>query len=123
MTMTQADRPAPRERAQRRRFTLEQKAEFVRAYDVTPMGERGAFLRRNGLYASHITKWRAQPAADTKRVQKSHADRVAELQRRISDLEAQLNTAQRTVTTLGKAFELLESISKSSGTASKPGRD
>jgi len=120
MTMTEADRPATPARAQRRRFTAEQKAEFVRGYDATPVGERGAFLRRNGLYISHISYWRGQPAADAKRAAKSHNDRVKELQQRISELETELSTAQRTVATLGKAYELLESISKSSDTARKP---
>lgn len=120
MTMTEADRPATPARAQRRRFTAEQKADFVRSYDATPVGERGAFLRRNGLYISHISYWRAQPAVDAKRTAKKHADRVKELQQRISDLEAELGSAQRTVVTLGKAFELLESISKSSDSVNKP---
>lgn len=42
MTMTEADRPAIPARAQRRRFTAEQKADFVRSYDATPVGEHGA---------------------------------------------------------------------------------
>lgn len=122
MTMTESDRPATPARAQRRRFTAEQKADFVRSYDATPVGERGAFLRRNGLYISHISYWRGQPASDAKRAAKKHGDQVNELQQRISDLEAELSAAQRTVTTLGKAFELLDSISKGSDTARKPRR-
>ena len=30
------------------------------AYDKLPKAERGAFLRREGLYSSHITEWRHQ---------------------------------------------------------------
>jgi transposase len=120
MTMTEADRPATPARGQRRRFTAEQKADFVRSYDATPVGERGAFLRRNGLYLSHISYWRDRPAADAKRAAKKHSDRVKELEQQISDLEARLTAAHRTVDTLGKAFELLEHISKSSDTGRKP---
>lgn len=122
MTMSEADRPAAPARVQRRRFTAEQKADFVRSYDATPVGERGAFLRRNGLYVSHISYWREQPAADAKRAAKKHGDRVKELEQRIVDLEARLAAANRTVDTLGKAFELLEGISKSSDTGRKPRR-
>ena len=84
------------------------------------MGERGAFLRRNGLYISHISYWRSQPAVDAKRTAKKHPDWVKELQQRISDLDAELGSAQRNVFTLGKAFEILESIPKSSDSVNKP---
>lgn len=50
MTMTQADRTSGPARPVRRSFTAERKAEFVRAYEAVPNGEKGAFLRRNGLY-------------------------------------------------------------------------
>ena len=70
MTMTQADRPAQPARPQRRVFTAAQKAEFVRDYDATPEGKKGAFLRGHGLYSSHITKWRAQPEREAARAQR-----------------------------------------------------
>ena len=54
--MSQADRPA---RPTRRSFTAAFKAAVVAEYDAasTP-GERGAILRREGLYDSHVQKWR-----------------------------------------------------------------
>lgn len=114
MTMTQADRPVQPERPKRRSFTTAQKAEFVRDYDATPEGEKGAFLRRHGLYSSHITKWRAQPGRAAAQAQRKRADEVEALKCRLSRLEDELTASQRTVATLGKAFELLERISKSS---------
>ena len=47
-------------KATRRRFTLEYKRRIVRAADgdKTP-GALGALLRREGLYSSHLTTWRA----------------------------------------------------------------
>ena len=47
-------------KATRRRFTLEYKRKIVRAADgeKTP-GALGALLRREGLYSSHLTTWRA----------------------------------------------------------------
>jgi transposase-like protein len=47
-------------KATRRRFTLEYKRKIVRAADgdKTP-GVLGALLRREGLYSSHLTTWRA----------------------------------------------------------------
>lgn len=114
MTMTQADRPNPPVRPQRRSFTAEQKAEFVRGYEACPDGKKGAYLRENGLYSSHITKWRAQPEKDAARAQRKRADEIATLKDRVTGLESELAASQRTVVTLGKAFELLEKISKSS---------
>ena len=122
MTMTQADRPAQPARPQRRVFTAAQKAEFVRDYDATPEGKKGAFLRGHGLYSSHITKWRAQPEREAARAQRQRADKIATLQDRVSALEAELAASQRTVATLGKAFELLEQISESSALTTKSGR-
>lgn len=56
-------RPDPEvvERAKRRTFTAEYRMRMVREADAcTAPGERGALLRREGLYSSHITHWRKQ---------------------------------------------------------------
>ena len=47
-------------KASRRRFTVEYKRKIVREADgcKTP-GAIGALLRREGLYSSHLTTWRA----------------------------------------------------------------
>lgn len=47
-----ADRP------KRRTFTAAYKAAVLAEYDAADHGERGAILRREGLYSSHITEWR-----------------------------------------------------------------
>lgn len=45
---------------QRRRFTAEYKRRIVREADrCTTAGAIGALLRREGLYSSHLTTWRA----------------------------------------------------------------
>jgi transposase-like protein len=45
---------------QRRRFTAEYKRRIVREADrCTTPGAIGALLRREGLYSSHLTTWRA----------------------------------------------------------------
>src|SRR4051812_18407950 len=55
-----SERPDPEvpERARRRRFTAKYKADILAAYDAAPDGEKGALLRREGLYSSHIVAWR-----------------------------------------------------------------
>jgi len=47
-------------KAQRRRFTAEYKRRIVREADrCTTTGATGALLRREGLYSSYLTAWRA----------------------------------------------------------------
>ncbi len=69
MTMTLADAAlddgavSPRaDRPKRRTFTAEYKAQIVAEYEAADHGERGAILRREGLYSSHITEWRKAAA-------------------------------------------------------------
>ena len=47
-------------KARRRQYSARYKAETLAAYDKLPKAERGAFLRREGLYSSNITEWRHQ---------------------------------------------------------------
>jgi transposase-like protein len=48
-------------KATRRRFTAAYKLTVLRAADAcTQPGAIGALLRREGLYSSHVTTWRAQ---------------------------------------------------------------
>ncbi len=59
-------RPDPEvpQRARRRTFTAKYKLEVLAAYDAASDGEKGAVLRREGLYSSHLVDWRrADPAA------------------------------------------------------------
>jgi hypothetical protein len=46
------------ERARRRSFTAKYKLEVLAAYDAAPEGAKGAILRREGLYSSHLVDWR-----------------------------------------------------------------
>jgi transposase-like protein len=53
--------PEVPERAVRRRFTAEYKLRILREADACDQpGQLGALLRREGLYASHLTTWRQQ---------------------------------------------------------------
>ena len=96
MTMAAADRGEAPRRA-RRRFTAEEKADFVRGYDAAPQGQKGAFLRSNGLYSSHIENWRKAPAKQATRAAEKAAGETARLRAENEALKAQLETSQRTV--------------------------
>ena len=48
-------------KAQRRQFSAEYKQRVLQEHEAcTEPGEKGALLRREGLYSSHITTWRRQ---------------------------------------------------------------
>lgn len=52
--------PEVSERATRRRFSAEYKLRILEEADRCALGEQGALLRREGLYSSHLVKWREQ---------------------------------------------------------------
>ena len=103
MTMTLADAAlddgavSPRaDRPKRRTFTAEYKAQIVAEYEAADHGERGAILRREGLYSSHITEWRkaAEAGAVSALGPKAGRDRrdreIDALRRRAEKAEAEL---------------------------------
>ena len=58
-----APRPNPEvvARAKRRRFTAEYKGKILAQTDAAKgSGDIGALLRREGIYSSHLTKWRRE---------------------------------------------------------------
>jgi transposase len=117
-------RPDPEvpERARRRTFTAQYKLEILAAYDTAPEGEKGALLRREGLYSSHIVEWRrardagalAGLAAPRGRPGRdARDDRIARLEREKRELEQELAKARFVVEVQAKLHALLETISES----------
>jgi transposase len=123
----QRDRPDPEvpERARRRRFTAQYKLDVLAAYEAAGPGEKGAILRREGLYSSHIVEWRrardsgalaglarprGRPAPDPRDAQ------IAQLQREKDRLERELAKARFVVDVQAKLQALLETLSESADT-------
>lgn len=52
-------------RATRRTFSAEYKRRILAEADACRRGQVGALLRREGLYYSHLTKWRGEREAGT----------------------------------------------------------
>jgi transposase len=120
--------PEVLERARRRTFTAAYKQEVLAAYEAAPDGEKGAILRREGLYSSLISEWRrardagalaglkqprGRPAAD------SRDARIARLERDKAKLEQELATSRFVVEVQAKLQALLEKLSE--GADGKPG--
>lgn len=123
------DDPAPRPK--RRSFTAEEKLAHLDAYDALAKGsdERGGYLRREGLYSSHLSEWRKQldrgamaGLGGKARPAKRTADQVevAKLRRRNKALEVELARTQTALEITGKVHALLELISESADTEPRP---
>ena len=91
----------------RRRFTAEYKRQILKAADgLREPGQIGALLRREGLYSSLLSRWRAQRdqgvlnALAPKRrgrkpeLRRAELVRLAELERENRTLRAQLQQAE-----------------------------
>ena len=112
----------------RRTFTPEQKLAILAAYDeATGPGAKGAYLRQEGIYSSHITEWRRARDAGSlaaldgkpkgsRSADKREADRLRKKNER---LEAELEKTRTALDVMGKVHALLEGISKSADTEDK----
>src|SRR5690606_24952562 len=115
------------ERPKRRTFTVEYKAAILAEYDAAERGDRGAILRREGLYSSHIVEWRkaAEAGAATALGPKTKDRRDRELEQlraRAEKAEAELARTRAALDIVGKAHALLETLSESTGTPKPPQR-
>jgi transposase-like protein len=101
----------------------------VAEYDAAAAGEKGAVLRREGLYSSHVIEWRrardagglagparqrGRPAADPRDAQ------IARLQKEKAKLEQELAKARFVVDVQAKLQALLETISEGADTEPGP---
>ncbi len=123
--------PAPR--PSRRVFSPEYKLAIVTEYENAPNGEKGAILRREGLYSSHVIEWtRARDAGvlagnntdptPPERRQKKNAEQIelAKLRRQNEKLQAELKKTRMALDIMGKAHALLEEISESADNEKPP---
>jgi transposase-like protein len=94
-------------KAQRRRFTAAEKLRVLREADrCTKPGELSALLRREGLYSSHLSAWRAarkggelagltpRPRGPKAKPVDPRDKKIAELERQTRKLQARLERAE-----------------------------
>jgi transposase len=110
----------PAAKPTRRRFSAEYKLAILDEYErLTDPGAKGALLRREGLYSSHLVEWRrARDAGALKEL--APKDRPAKrtpekiendrLRRRNERLEKELAKHKLALEIQGKASELLERL-------------
>ena len=133
MTSKPHENPDPDARPLRRTFTAEFKARILAEYDAAPdSAVRGAILRRERLYGSHIVDWRkARDAgaaagltdrrqAAARAAKKAENAELARLQRENARLQAKLAKTEAALSIMGKAHALLELLSESAEPAPTP---
>jgi transposase len=110
----------------RRVFSAEYKLAILAEYDAcSETGEKGAILRREGLYSSLITDWRRQHRQGLLKAALGRSDggrggpsrsEVAKLRAENERLRTKLAQAEAIIDVQGKVHALLEEISKSATT-------
>jgi transposase-like protein len=115
-----ADPEVP-EKASRRKFTADYKLRILKEVETCQhAGQRGALLRQEGLYSSHLTTWRRQAERGTlqalsprRRGPKARTPnplmkRVATLERENQHLRHQLKQAETIIEVQKKISEILQ---------------
>jgi transposase len=129
MTKHDLEAGGPRaDRPKRRHFSAEYKLRIVAEYDAAPPGEKGAILRREGLYDSSIQLWRRQrdegalkgvsggkQAASDEMARQRAKEKVEreKLERENARLKKKLAQTEAALEIMGKWHALLETISES----------
>jgi transposase InsO family protein len=111
--------PEVREKQAYRRLTAEYKLRILREADACEPGKIAALLRREGLYSSHLTRWREQrdrgvldALVSRKRGRKEDADRLlrkklAVQERENERLKKRLKQAEMIIEVQKKVSEML----------------
>ncbi len=107
------------DRPRRRRFSAEYKLAILDEYGgLTDPGAKGALLRREGLYSSHIVEWRRaretgalrELAPKSRRRRSSTQVELDRANRKVERLEGELAKHRLALEIQGKASELLERL-------------
>jgi transposase len=115
---TQAPDPEVLPRAERRQYTGQYKLRILEEVEqCTERGQVGALLRREGLYSSHLSKWRRQraegqlqalsPQKRGRKAQEVGVEELARLQRENERLRARLEQAELIIDVQKKLSRLL----------------
>jgi transposase-like protein len=105
------------EKPSRRRFTAEYKLRILQAADsCNGPGEIGALLRREGLYASHLSSWRRQRDAGSLSALRSRkrgrkADPDAQLRKQVAKLERENARLRRKLAQAETVIEVQKKVS------------
>ncbi len=100
-------------KATRRRYTADYKERILKELDACEHGQRGAVLRREGLYSTMVARWRtAQRQALEGRKRGRKPDEDGELRKQIQHLELQKQRLERRLEQAEKIIEVQKKLSE-----------
>ena len=121
--------PQVKPKAERRQFRIEYKRRILaEAEGCTQRGEIGALLRREGLYSSHLDKWRKQQEQGNltgkgeRRGRKPdpQAHEIARLQQENEQMRIRLERAEQIIEVQKKLAQLLGTMCVESENCGRP---
>ena len=106
------------ERRTRRQFSAAEKRRLLSEYDNLPRGEKGAWLRREGLYGAQLANWRKtlkeqgeqglEPKSGGRKPKDPRERRIEELERENTRLHKRLHSAEECLSLQKKLLTLVE---------------
>jgi len=108
--------PEVKPQKERRQYSAEYRRRILKEADECKVGEVGALLRKEGLYSSHLTKWRRQREqgelaglGSQKRGKKAdpQAREMAQLRKQIVGLNQKLERAELIMAAQKKLADLV----------------
>src|ERR1700678_1984282 len=121
--VTDPDPEVPERARGPRRFPAAYKARILAEYETLSKAEKGALLRREGLYSSLINEWRKQADQGAHEALGRSAGRqsadprdkeIVRLKKRAERLETELGRARKVIEVQGKLSALLEELATDS---------
>ena len=131
-SLDQVPDPEVPAKARTRRWSAAEKSRILAEYENLGKADKGALLRREGIYSSLIAAWRAQrdhgaQAALARPVGRPPTDlrdkEISRLRARVGDLEGELGRARKVIDIQEKLSSLLGELatdSQSSGSEPAP---
>lgn len=120
---TDPDPEVPERSRGPRRFPAAYKARILAEYDKLSKADKGALLRREGLYSSLLTEWRRQADRGSAEALARPAGRqpadprdlkIAKLEKDKARLAGELDRARKVIEIQGKLSALLEQLATDS---------
>jgi transposase-like protein len=99
----------------RRRFTKEQKLKIIRELEQCKIhGGKGLILRREGIYSTQVSQWKAQLGSSKKKKKKTpnndYKNENERLKRQVARLEAKLEKSEKLIEIQKKMAKIIEDL-------------
>lgn len=98
--------------ASRRKFSKAEKTRILRETDNASKGQIAGILRKEGIYASHLQKWRTERELATLALSEKRAQTVNPLAAEVKKLQAKNERLEKRLDQANKIIELQKKVSE-----------